>query len=77
MGKSIPHGKQQVQRPWGRQSALSLEEKQKPLWLEQRTKDGVVEFEVRQVSGNSIRQRLRTMVGALIFMPKWGAVGRF
>lgn len=42
-GKSIPHREQQVQRPWGRQSSLRLEEKQKPLWLEQRIKDRVVE----------------------------------
>lgn len=31
-----------------------MEEKQKPLWLEQKTEDGVVEVEVRQVSGDSI-----------------------
>lgn len=77
LGRAFHTGNSKGQRPWGGQSSLRLEEKQKPLQLEQRTKDGVVEVEVRQVSGDSIRQHLQAMVRALTFMLKRRAIGRF
>lgn len=67
----------QVQRPWGRQSPLRLEKKQKPLWLEPRADDRVAEVEVQQVNGNSDRRNLKAMVGALTFMTKWRALEGF
>ncbi|XP_005626109.2 protein FAM178B isoform X6 [Canis lupus familiaris] len=59
LGRAFHTGNSKGQRPWGGQSSLRLEEKQKPLQLEQRTKDGVVEVEVRQLS--SLSQLLTLM----------------
>lgn len=56
-------GKVKCKGPGAGQALLCWRKKQKPEWLEQRAEGGAVGVEVRQVSGDSIRQRLRAVGG--------------